>query len=63
VIVNRESEGFGFTLADASPVSVTGIVDNGSAAKAGIIVGDKIIKVSKLVIVCSDACTLYCVTL
>ena len=51
MIVNRESEGFGFTLADASPVSVTGIVDNGSAAKAGIIVGDKIIKVSKLYIV------------
>ena len=48
MIVNRESEGFGFTLADASPVSVTGIVYNESSAKAGIIVGDKIIKVSRL---------------
>ena len=46
MIVNRGSEVLGFTLADASPVSVTSIVDNGSAAKAGIIVGDKIIKVS-----------------
>ncbi|XP_065902948.1 rho guanine nucleotide exchange factor 12-like isoform X2 [Dysidea avara] len=50
VIVNRESEGFGFTLADASPVSVTSIVDNGSAAKAGIIAGDKIIKVNGITV-------------
>ena len=33
------------TLADSSPVSVTGITENGSAARAGIIAGDKIIKV------------------
>ena len=33
------------TLADASPVSVTGTTENGSAARAGIIAGDKIIKV------------------
>ena len=47
VIVNRDNDGFGFTLADASPVSVTGTTENGSAARAGIIVGDKIIKVQK----------------
>ena len=47
VIVNRDNDGFGFTLADANPVSVTGTTENGSAARAGIIVGDKIIKVQK----------------
>ena len=47
VIVNRNNDGFGFTLADASPVTVTGTTENGSAARAGIIVGDKIIKVQK----------------
>ena len=45
VIVNRDSDGFGFTLANASPVSVTGTTENGSAARAGIIAGDKIIRV------------------
>ena len=43
--MNRDNDGFGFTLADASPVNVTGTTENGSAARAGIIVGDKIIKV------------------
>ena len=45
VIVNRDIDGFGFTLADSSPVSITGTTENGSAARAGIIAGDKIIKV------------------
>ena len=40
------------TLADASPVSVTGTTENGSAARAGIIAGDKIIKVCVCVCVC-----------
>ena len=45
VIVNRDTDGFGFTLADASPISVTDTTENGSAARAGITAGDKIIKV------------------
>ena len=47
VIVNRDTDGFGFTLADASPVSVTGTTENGSAARADITAGDKIIKVCR----------------
>ena len=45
MIVNRDTDGFGFTLADTSPVIVTGTTVNGSAARAGITAGDKIIKV------------------
>lgn len=50
VIVNRDTDGFGFTLADANPVSVVGTTENGSAARAGIIAGDKIIKVNGITV-------------
>ena len=55
VIVNRDTDGFGFTLADASPVSVTGTTENGSAARAGIIAGDKITKVCTYYMPCTNA--------
>ena len=41
-----------FTLADASPVSVTSTTENGLAARVGVIAGDKIIKVSGAIIIC-----------
>ena len=38
VIVNRDTDGFGFTSANANPVSVTtGTTENGLAARADII--------------------------
>ena len=54
VIVNRGTDGFGFTLADASPVIVTGTTENGSAARAGITAEDEIIKVCTYYIPCTN---------
>ena len=59
VIVNRDTDGFGFTLADASPVSVTSTTENGSAARAGIIADNKIIKVcTRIIKLCLNTYTL-----
>lgn len=43
--MKRESSGFGFTLSQEMPVFVDKVFNNSSAQKAGILEGDRIIKV------------------
>ena len=46
VIVKKEGDGFGLTLAEAQPVHVQKLIPGGPAERAGIRSGDRIVKVS-----------------
>ncbi len=46
VIVKKEDKGFGFTLSQERPVFVDKIYNGSSAHKAGILEGDRLIKVT-----------------
>ena len=45
VVVRKEGDGYGITLAEAQPVFIQRTVKNGPADKAGVQVGDRIVKV------------------
>ena len=45
VVVKRDQDGFGFTLSQQMPVFVDKIFEGSSAQRAGILPGDRIIKV------------------
>ena len=45
VVVKKESDGFGFTLSKEMPVFVDVVTPGSSADRAGILAGDRIIKV------------------
>ena len=45
VIVKKETQGFGFTLSQEMPVFVDKVFSSSSAQRAGILEGDRIIKV------------------
>ena len=46
MIVKKEASGFGFTLSQEMPVFVDKVYPSSSAQRAGILEGDRIIKVS-----------------
>nr|WEL12735.1 Rho guanine nucleotide exchange factor 12 [Halisarca dujardinii] len=46
VVVRRDGEGYGITLAEAQPVFIQGTVKSGPADRAGVCVGDRIVKVN-----------------
>ena len=52
MVVKRDKEGFGFTLSKEMPVFVDNVSHGSSADRAGILSGDRIIKVCVCVCVC-----------
>jgi len=51
VVVKKEQEGFGFTLSKEMPVFVNSVSPGSSADRAGILSGDRIIKVNGVSVV------------
>lgn len=47
MVVKKEQEGFGFTLSKEMPVFVNSVSPGSSADRAGILSGDRIIKVTR----------------
>ena len=62
MVVKRDKEGFGFTLSKEMPVFVDNVSHGSSADRAGILSGDRIIKVCVCVWgVCACVCVCVCV--
>ena len=60
MIVKREKAGFGFTLSKEMPVFVDKVFSDSSAYRAGILEGDRIMKVCVCVCACSPKSSHCC---